>query len=116
VTLRACTKRQTFTKPNAPKFDTGLGTIVHYSSGCKLRGGTLPELRSALNGTMVIIADEPLTSTTYNDTYLAMSFDGARWHSTTVYMYDHAARQYHYCDNQLVRKGVLVRRAAAAAS
>jgi hypothetical protein len=121
VTLKACTKRQTFTKSNEEKraakgVTTGLGTIVHYSSSCQ-RVATNPSLQSALTGMMVVIHDEQDgAGGGYTDRYICLSFDGSRWRSSQAYMYSGRARQYHYDDIQAVRMGVLARRSAAAAS
>jgi len=121
VTLKACTKRQTFTKPNEEKraakgIPVGLGTIVHYSSSCT-RQATNPTFESAMNGVMIVIHDDPeITGGGYTTRYSTLSFDGSRWRLSNAYMYDSRSRQYHYDDAQVVRKGVLARRSAAAAS
>ena len=121
MTLKACTKRQTFTKPNEEKraakgIPVGLGTIVHYSSSCT-RLATNPTFASALNGLMLVVHDDPeITGGGYTTRYITMSFDGSRWRLSYAYMYDSRSRQYHYDDVQVIRKGVLARRSAAAAS
>jgi hypothetical protein len=119
VTLKACTKRQTFTDTNEEKrvdkgMSAGLGTIVHYSTSCT-RQVANPSLGDALHGMMVVIHDET-DGGPYTKRYISMNYDGTRWRMSWAYMYSGRTRTYHYDDAQVVRKGVLARRSAAAAS